>query len=499
MSVCAVYAARHWLTYDGFIGASRDEVIYLPAILKNSDPALYPDDFFLSNFQVATSFFLDLSSGLLSLAGGDYRIFLLSTSTALLFVFISGVFAMMLRLTGSPAAALLAGLLLLRPREAMGSVGFAVYVGNYQPRIFIDAITPWVFWALLRFGPPGGPAVVGFILGLASCFYPVYPVQLSALLVLILLFMKRGRDAGLLALTFSVPFVACHFQSLVAASQPLTEAAAAVIERRWYGQFYPRGEVLAYEFIRNFALTGAFAAAGAAASPGLLSGRPGFRYILLVVPAAAALMAAGYLSYDVPALLPLMPQRLGRLFHLVFISIGAAGTAALMERKGRVYLKFLLLGLLSANLCYTGPVPPVRTRETAAVTSTAAEKKDFLFVAEAARELTPRDAVFMIPPRGADNFQLYSRRSVVVSYKNLSSILDPKVLEYWDRACSDVAAAYASGDPGRIKETASLYGAEYVLFSGTAAPAGTPVFSSGGYSVYRTEGIRKGASSGKGI
>ncbi|HBE88608.1 MAG TPA: hypothetical protein DDW67_05645 [Elusimicrobia bacterium] len=489
MSICAVYAARHWFIYDGFVDFFRDEATYLPVIFKHSDPSLYPKDYFLANFHTATGFFLDVSSGLLRFAGGDLKTFLLSSSTVLLFVFVSGVFVLVRALTGNPAAAFLAGLLLIRPREAMGGVGFAVYVGNYQPRIFIDAVTPWLFWGLLAHGTLRAHIVIGVFLGLASWFYPVYPMQLAAAFVLISVIMKRSREALSLGAAFIVPFVLYHFPALLRAAPPLTETAVQALNFRCGDDVYPRAGVILGQFSRNFSLPLALGLAGFAACPDCVRKNFKLRSFLLTVPVVAVIIVAGVLVYLIPAALPLLPLRLGRLYHLVFLSVGAACAVPVMARRGSPYLKGLLALLVLANLLYTSPVTFSRgSGQGRRAEVTASEKDDFLAVAEAARSLTPVDAVFLIPPDGANHFSVYSRRAIVVSFKTLSSLTDSKILEYWFKTYRDVAAAYRSGDLGTIRKAASRYGADYVLLADEAQTPEPPLFRRGRYSIYPVGG-----------
>ncbi|MDA8243779.1 MAG: hypothetical protein M0025_06620 [Elusimicrobia bacterium] len=481
----AVYAGRHWSVYDGFVDAARDESIYLPAILKHARPGLFANDYFLSHFQLSTGVFLDLSSFFLKLAGGDYRAFLLTYSTALLFVFVSGVFVLARSLTGSPAAASLAGLLLMRPREAMGGVGFAVYVGNYQPRMFIDALTPWLFWLFLRNGAERTQLLIGGVLGLASLFYPVYPLQLAAVLFLMALFLGRRRGAVLLGLAFTAFFLPYNFHSMARAAAPFTAATRAIIDYRWQGQIYPDLPTMAGEFLRNFSLPLALAAAGLWAAPGLLRAGGRFRAFLWVVPAVLIVMAAGFLSYLVPAGLPVMPQRLGRLFHLLFLIAGASGAAALFSEPGRSAAKSVCAGLVLANLLFTSPLRLPGGRGEAARGPAPYDQADFLTVAAEVRRATPQDAVFLIPPKSLNNFMIYAERGIVTSYKTVPSVSDPEVLARWYADYRKVSDAYSSGDLGRLRAVAAEYGAGYILVLG-ASPATKekPLFGAGEFRVF---------------
>lgn len=500
MLLCAAYAGRHWLISDGFIDAARDESLYLPAILRNSNPALYPRDYFLGHFQLATGLFLDLSSWLLRLAGGDYRFLFLSVSTTLLFIFISGIFVLVRSITGSPAASFLAGLVLMRPREAMGGVGFAVYVGNYQPRIFIDALTPWFFWALLRSDSVLHYVLLGFSLGFASWLYPVYPLQLAILFILLAFFMKRYRGAAALAIAFSGIFIPYHLRSALAAAGPLIGNASQAALYRWEGMIYPRAGGIVVQFMRNFSLPLGLGLAGLAALRGSIAANPKLRLLLAAVPMAAALIAAAYLSYISPATIPLLLLRVGRLYHMIFLVIGAAGAAALFSRGGKPLLKSAYLGLVLANILVTAPLSLSRGSGPAADYGPATrEKKDFLAAAAAVKRLTPLDSIFLIPTEQLNNFPVYSERGIVVSYKTAPWGSDPALLARWYEAYGKVRAAYESGDFSRIKEAAREYGADYILlYRGTAKTREIPVIRYGNFEIYRAGPLPGATVSGKG-
>lgn len=490
MLLCAAYAGRHWILYDGYVPATRDESMFLPVILKNSNPALYARDYFVNNFHLASGVFLDFSSAWLKLTGGNLRVFLLGASTALLFIFIAGVFFLVRHLTGNPAASLLAGLLLMRPRPATAGTGFAVYVGNYQARTFIDALTPWFFLGYFKAGSAAGKLLLGCSLGAASWFYPVYPAQLAALFALLSLFQARARDAAALSAGFAVLFVPYHLQAIINGAGPLTSEAARIVVGRWGNQVYPQVWGLISEFLWYFSLPLALflASGGARKAEGESGDMQTFRLAGL---AAAALIAASFLAYVFPVLLPLMLQRLGRIYHLIFLVCGAAGVSVIFSKEGRQMLKAACLALVLLNLAVIDP------RSLAGVvypSLNAAEpvpaKNELLALAALAKKSTPVDSIFLVPPYGFNNFSLYSERGIVVAFKTTPSVNDSRVLEYWKTAYDKARAAYADGDFLKLKALGRDYGADYVLVSsGTFKTREAPVMEAGSLKIYTLDGL----------
>jgi len=489
MVLCAAYAARHWFIYDGFIDATRDEAIYLPAILRNSDPALYAKDFFVTHFQVASGLFLRVSSALLSLAGGDYRLFLLGSSTALLFIFTSGVFFLVRSLSGSSAAALLSGLLLIRPRSAMAGVGFPVYLGNYQPRIFIDALTPWFFLGFLKAESRSGFLLLGASLGFVSWFYPVYPLQLAAFFMLLAVFRKRVPGALFLGLGFTAFFAPYYSRDILHGAGAITPETARILAWRNGDMFYPQAGAIFTQFVNNFSLPLALALAGTAAISREVRAQWPVRVLLFSFYAVTALLAASFLSYIFSPLGQVLLQRSGRLYHFIFLITGAIGAAALFGEKGKTVHKALYACLITATFIITDPQAlfnmPVQKNPHVVYEFPKAE---FLAVAEKAGRLTPPDAIFLIPPDGYNNFSIYAKRGIVVSYKTLSSLGDPAIIKRWYDTYNSVRAAYASGDINELRAAAHEYSADYILVrNGSFAAADTPVIKTDEFTVYKAD------------
>ncbi len=111
-----------------------------------------------------------------------------------------------------------------------------------------------------------------------------------------------------------------------------------------------------------------------------------------------------------------------------------------------------------------------------------------------AREHTPADSVFLVPP-GVGQFRLLARRAVVVDAK--SPPLRPDLLERWHaRLCDTVlnpdaqtfkaaAASYAKLTPAQLEQVAHTYDADYIVVQGPADFASPPVFNNGAYAIYR--------------
>lgn len=128
---------------------------------------------------------------------------------------------------------------------------------------------------------------------------------------------------------------------------------------------------------------------------------------------------------------------------------------------------------------------------------------DYLALCDYARDHTPVDAIFLVPP-SEEQFRLRARRAIVVNFKGvpqfsselvewrnrLCIVLDATDLTFlprrFDRTLKAIAQRYDELTPRHLREAASLYRARYIVTAHAVdlpAPA-TLVFEKGNYHLY---------------
>jgi hypothetical protein len=112
---------------------------------------------------------------------------------------------------------------------------------------------------------------------------------------------------------------------------------------------------------------------------------------------------------------------------------------------------------------------------------------EYVELAAWARDHTPKDAVFLVPP-DEQSFRLHARRAIVVNYKNvpqlsaelpewrdrLQTVLDQPDLMTLPRGMGRTLGAirdrYAALPPAHLAQMARRYGATYLVITGDAEP-----------------------------
>jgi hypothetical protein len=124
---------------------------------------------------------------------------------------------------------------------------------------------------------------------------------------------------------------------------------------------------------------------------------------------------------------------------------------------------------------------------------------DYLQLCRWARQNTPVDAVFVVPPN-EQLFRYHAQRAIVVNFKNvpqlssemtewrarLEAVLDEPLLALprrFDLAHAAIAARYDALPPAHLAAVAQRYGARYIV-TAHPAPGMRPVFENATYHLY---------------
>jgi len=170
--------------------------------------------------------------------------------------------------------------------------------------------------------------------------------------------------------------------------------------------------------------------------------------------------------------------------HLVApLVMGAAALAVLVSvgrQLGGTARRVLAAGAALGTLLWMTP----QAYATARVRWEAGGWRD---AQDWARRSTPKDAVFLTPPREA-GFRVFSERTVVGEWKDGTQQYfdDAFVREWGDRMQALRGDAYASLPDRELLDLAARYGASYIVLPARPIRPGlVPVYRAKGYAIYR--------------
>jgi hypothetical protein len=187
---------------------------------------------------------------------------------------------------------------------------------------------------------------------------------------------------------------------------------------------------------------------------------------------------------------------------LALATAGIAVTLAGMKGVRRLESSAVALIVLAA----TGYLWP---RLGLSVDAVRADPPEYIALAQWARDNTPADAIFLVPPE-EQSFRLNARRAIVVNFKNVPQ-LGAELPQWRERLqksldLSDVMTLprgmgktlraigdrYPSLPPEQLAQTAAFYKAAYVVTSGDTDPPQESklrlVYQSGRYRLYHVAG-----------
>lgn len=86
----------------------------------------------------------------------------------------------------------------------------------------------------------------------------------------------------------------------------------------------------------------------------------------------------------------------------------------------------------------------------------------FYELAEWAERNTPKDALFMIPPRGLSHFRVYSKRSILISQKSLFPFAGNLSVKQY-HTLQEITELYMKNSTSEFLETAEKYDVDYII------------------------------------
>jgi hypothetical protein len=430
--VWAVFVIRYWAFWDGFIDASSDDTWHIPWALKLIDPDLYQRDFFLNEaFRIFPKPIFYLLASVIYLFK-DIRITYLFISSSLLLVFLITSYIFIYQATQTRWISLLISLLFIRPRNAFGGAGWGIYLGSAEPRTFFIAITPLLLWYFARnFNNRKKLFFLFTLIGFLTNVHPLSALHLTLLLCFTMIWMD----------SFGSTLVK---NILVAASGFSLGAFWYIFQYINFQTSLPPAEIINYRFpyltlpaysnyitfgFNNFAIPLSFAIAGlytgtySNKDKTLLVVKKSFlSSIILPLSAVFSKIYPKYMIYQV--------MRVSGYIYLFALTLGSFYLVRL-KKKGTlgsytfiIFIFFMLLiftdfksNLLRFHKMVKGQVGSQMVLSKQNIYQ-APHKNAFMDLCEWVVNNTSKTSLFLVPPNGFNSFRIYSKRGIVVSFKD---------------------------------------------------------------------------------
>jgi len=497
----AVLAAgwNAWSRRGQVFGPLDDESLLLPIALRQAGMASFVGDRWLAATSRIFSVPYSWIAGALLSAFDDPVVALRWLALPFHAVFLAGTWRLAERFAGR-AAAIVAVLLCALP-----PLGAAVMApGAALPRDLVFALLPWFVLGAdaTRTRPRAGVALF-LCLGLVANLHPLTALHAALWLGLIELCREPSARGVAAAATRGLAFAAGAAPYVV---QYLARPAAlgAVDETVYAWRLGSMGgETIGDWTLRMEALLWLAAAAVVAIRRG--AGIP--RWFVAGAAVAFVLAAVGpTLGHFVPTLRAVQLARFERIAAWCALVLVAGGAAAAWRARRfamvAVAAALVAVSVLGprvlggvprrgpiarlgrkldrdAGVPFESPAPAGLVARADAADPSSPEARDaFLAVCRFARDATPPDKLFLVPPEQWGAFRVYARRGVVVTRKEggaALSFLGAAGME-WYRDYAAAVRVYASGDAeawAALAQRRSVWFA--VLDSGVPVPPAWPV------------------------
>jgi uncharacterized protein DUF6798 len=502
-SAAALYAARYWLTWDRFIGAHRDEALWLPLAMRANDGALFATDPFVP----ALERFFPRAWVTLAAAGlgvvGDPGTLALVVSTLLLVVYAVGVSVLSLVVSDNVLVAAVVGIASMRANVDLSGIGWGIFVGNAEPRTFVFAAAPWIIAVfLVSRRTPARLAGLGLAVGLLGNLHPTSALHLGGLLAGTAALRRPataavGRAAAVVAgLALGLtPYIVQWTRAYEPGRLPVE-----IIAFRSAHEIAPTAAELAARLLGSFAVPLALAALALRVPPvDVLRGGRRADLVRLAAVAIAATLLGPIIPLLAPRLFALAPLRLsGYLFLVALVLAGEilrrwlAGSTAHRLAAGALAIALVVtagggrLGEL-ARVLHSPPQAATTMWTDVADTAGGVSRDEFLDVCRWARASTRPSDLFLTPTGGWASFRLYAARPLFVAYKDGSMVtfVVPSRADEWYRRLVAVNALYARFDARAVAGFAREHGIRYVVQDRARPAVDLPIaYENRAYRVY---------------
>lgn len=474
----ALFVIRYWVFWDGFIAPSSDDTWHIPWALKLLDPELYQKDFFLNEaFRIFPKPIFYFLSRLLFLFK-DIRITYLFISSSLLLFFLITSYIFIYQVSKVRSVSLLISLLFIRPRDSFGGTGWGIYLGSAEPRSFFLAITPLLLWYFLKnYNSPKKLFLLFIAIGSLTNIHPLSALHLTLLLCIIMLWMDNFGTTSLKNISVAVSgfSLGASWYLFQYANFQLSLPPADIINYRFaylaVPSFY---NFLAFGF-NNFAIPLSFAFMGlffktypSMDKTFLLVKKGFFTSIILTLSVILAQIYPKYLIYQV--------MRVSGYIYFFAFTLGSMCLVKLKKRETLsayafiIFIFFVLLiftdfksNLFRFHKVVKGDIASQMVLSKQNIYQTA-YKNAFWDLCNWTVNNTPKNSLFLVPPDGFNSFRIYSKRGIVVSFKDGGAGIYNKAFAVnWYEVYQQVKRLYITKNVDALNSLMTKKGVDFVV------------------------------------
>jgi len=466
-----------WITFPDFVGNNRNASLKLPLVLKYIDNGLYQKDFEIDNYysnypRVAIWIWANLY-----IFSGDFKPVFGLLFLILSIIFLSGLYVLTFKLTGSSFCSLLMVFLSIPERQILGVEqlwGLSIFSRDPFSNAMLFSLTPWLFYVFISNCKNRKIiSVLFFILALLAHFDSLISIHLF-ILITIVAFIIEKRISKWIKIIYipvcsfiigTIPYLILNFSYIkdgnfpfgsnipdinnvpLLSSRLLFDIIPILIIAIFICLQYPKEKISLEEKLIL----------------GLL--------ILSIIIPLISLFLNEFIFWKAFKF-----NEISRYFYmtsLIFVSFYLGHT--IKSRSG--YHKFLPILVVLILLFPATYIHPVRSyfefligKQVVSVSPERAssipqqEIKDFLEMCVFCLEKTGKDSIFLINPSYSYSFRLYAKRSMVISadykmHKNFSKSL----YEKWHDLFNEVNLLYGNPSTSQIKEFARNHKIDYVI------------------------------------
>lgn len=500
-----LYAARYWLYWDRFVEGTLDEAIWIPLAMKWNDATIFAHDPFvpvvLPFFPVAYTWFM---ASMLALWPDPGTVLLISSS-ALLAIYVAGVYWLAQLIMEHRLAALLIALVSLRVNVDLSGTGWGIYLGNAMPRAFLFAATPWILGLFIRRVRSASQLMgVGIVLGLVGNIHPLSALHLYLMMAGAIV-LTEGPDTRLARLGsvsggLAIGIMPYLFQWLQV--RDVTPLRMEILRFRADVQSFPGWDVVIRSLLSSYVVPSLIAMIGwrCLKSPQDRDRAGAIARLALVVVICTVL--GPVLAWLVPRLFAVHLLRMSGYVFLLCLLLSGFVVRALLRRGtgtmtaagyGLALLLFLTAGggrvgemaqwaagISSKTMTAFGA--DVGAREGGEL-----DKQAFLDLCRWARSHTDREVLFLVPPERFAPFRIYAERALFVTFKDGAvTVFSGRSAEDWYARYRDAERVYQAFEPAAVIALSQRHGIGYVVQESARQAVDLPVaYENRRYRVYR--------------
>jgi len=503
----------NYMRANRFIAPLRsggDTSVHSAMIRRINDPTLYQKDIFFNHvFERYPKSFPFLMAKLTALFRDIRFTYVLTTFLAALLC-ATGLYFLSYKLTGERSVGVIVGILsLVFTKKGFGAEwGWGNYI--LIPRLLIIAIAPFLFLLFLRWYNSRKLIIVFFAIGMLANINPISALHLAVIFGLTLIFIDRSTKTvkimPLLCLASAVGALPLLINLVPSIAQGAVDVPSEISNYRVRSSIIAPGQAVIIGVDMITLLLAGLLGSSAKRKRGLTKYDSILRYFVistLVIVLSHLMTMVGIKAHV------FRPLRAIKYLYLYGYIYGACAVTYLLKQKS--LLKKACAVSIAVILCLPAGLIARRTlislkpyfvsQGNVDSNQEDADKYEehrvnlggdwdsFYDLAGWCSLYTGKDALFLVPPRGFSIFRTYSKRGIVVSWKDGAQAValpSGRSAELWYDTYKHVSELYTKNEATLFLDAAGEYKADYIIVDKSKNHMTLPVcYQNSRYCVYR--------------